>query len=49
LFGSDSSFFPRGWHAAIFAAQAEALRELGISEADARCIFGSNLVQLLKE
>ena len=25
LFGTDSSFFPRGWHGAIFEAQAKAL------------------------
>jgi predicted TIM-barrel fold metal-dependent hydrolase len=43
LFGSDSSFFPRGWHAAIFEAQAEALGRIGISAADARRIFGGNL------
>ena len=30
LFGTDSSFFPRGWHAAVFAAQTEALYELGL-------------------
>jgi len=48
LFGSDSSFFPRGWNAAIFETQAQALRELGISEADARSIFGTNLIKLLQ-
>src|SRR5437879_2571500 len=25
LFGTDSSFFPRGWHAAVFEAQSQAL------------------------
>jgi predicted TIM-barrel fold metal-dependent hydrolase len=47
LFGSDSSFFPRGWHAAIFAVQAQALHEIGISAADARRIFGGNLERLI--
>jgi predicted TIM-barrel fold metal-dependent hydrolase len=47
LFGSDSSFFPRGWHAQVFADQAQALQELGTSAADARAIFGDNLVRLL--
>jgi uncharacterized protein len=47
LFGSDSSFFPRGWHGAIFEAQAEALYPLGISSADASRIFGANLQTLL--
>ncbi len=43
LFGTDSSFFPRGWHTAVFAAQTEALYELGLSAADARSILGENL------
>src|SRR5579885_2201579 len=43
LFGSDSSFFPRGWHAAIFDAQAKALDELGVDEDAARLIFHDNL------
>jgi predicted TIM-barrel fold metal-dependent hydrolase len=43
LFGTDSSFFPRGWNSAIFDAQVGALNELGISAADARQIFGENL------
>ncbi len=47
LFGSDSSFFPRGWHKAIFEAQMQALQQVGISGADARRIFGSNLRRIL--
>ena len=47
LFGSDSSFFPRGWHAAVFAAQSQALHEIGISAGDARSIFGENLARFL--
>jgi predicted TIM-barrel fold metal-dependent hydrolase len=43
LFGTDSSFFPRGWHAAVFEAQTQALYELGLSAADARLILGENL------
>jgi predicted TIM-barrel fold metal-dependent hydrolase len=46
LFGSDSSFFPRGWHAAIFEAQTQALGGIGISAADARRIFGGNLERI---
>jgi predicted TIM-barrel fold metal-dependent hydrolase len=48
LFGTDSSFFPRGWHAAILAQQAQALQELGVGLEDARAIFGGNLDQLLR-
>ncbi|HEY6345174.1 MAG TPA: amidohydrolase family protein [Bryobacteraceae bacterium] len=47
LFGTDSSYFPRGWHAAIFEEQARALYEIGLSAADARAIFGENLIGIL--
>jgi predicted TIM-barrel fold metal-dependent hydrolase len=47
LFGSDSSFFPRGWQQGIFEAQATALYELGVSEEDAKAIFGENLLRIL--
>jgi len=43
LFGTDSSFFPRGWHAAILEQQANALYELGIDSRQALQIFCSNL------
>ena len=47
LFGSDSSWFPRGWVAEVFREQAKAVYELGESEENARLIFGGNLVNLL--
>jgi predicted TIM-barrel fold metal-dependent hydrolase len=47
LFGSDSSFFPRGWVADVFRDQAKAIYELGMSEDQARLIFAQNLVHLL--
>lgn len=47
LFGTDSSFFPRGWNAAVFASQAEILRELRVSRGDAEAILGGNLDRLL--
>ncbi|MGH9662388.1 MAG: amidohydrolase family protein, partial [Bryobacteraceae bacterium] len=47
LFGSDSSFFPRGWHAAIFEAQSAALASLGAGAETAAAIFGGNLVRFL--
>ncbi len=43
LFGSDSSFFPRGWNASIFDAQSKALYEIGVEEPAARMIFSDNL------
>jgi predicted TIM-barrel fold metal-dependent hydrolase len=48
LFGTDSSYFPRGWHSAIFEAQSRALNEIGVSAEDARRIFGGNLNGLLQ-
>jgi predicted TIM-barrel fold metal-dependent hydrolase len=47
LFGTDSSFFPRGWQHGIFEDQARALYEIGTSEADAGAIFGENLLRIL--
>ncbi|MEO6724616.1 MAG: amidohydrolase family protein [Blastocatellia bacterium] len=47
LFGTDSSFFPRGWQEAIFHAQTAALLEVGASEEQARAILGGNLRRLL--
>ena len=47
LFGTDSSFFPRGWQSDIFQAQAQALGELGIGAAAAARIFSENLERLL--
>jgi predicted TIM-barrel fold metal-dependent hydrolase len=41
LFGTDSSYFPRGWHSAIFETQSRALAEIGVSAGDARRIFGA--------
>ncbi len=46
LFGTDSSFFPRGWNAQIFEAQTKALYEIGINADTARLIFHDNLQQL---
>jgi predicted TIM-barrel fold metal-dependent hydrolase len=47
LFGTDSSFFPRGWHAAVFESQSKILTDLGIGRADAAAILGGNLERLL--
>lgn len=46
LFGTDSSFFPRGWNHEIFEAQTRALKELGVGSANARLILGENLERL---
>jgi uncharacterized protein len=49
LFGSDSSFFPRGWNREVFDLQTRALQELGISSEDVRKILGGNLLRVLTE
>jgi uncharacterized protein len=46
MFGSDSSFFPRGWNASIFETQSKALYEIGVTEEVARQVFHDNLVRL---
>lgn len=46
LFGTDSSFFPRGWNAQIFEAQSKALYEIGVNDETARLILHDNLQQL---
>jgi len=47
IFGSDSSYFPRGWNASIFETQSTVLARLGVGENAARAIFGGTLRRLL--
>jgi hypothetical protein len=49
LFGTDSSFFPRGWNYDIFETQTRALLDLGISSSDARLILGENLERMFSQ
>jgi len=46
LFGTDSSFFPRGWNAQVYEAQSKALYEAGLKADAAQLIFHDNLVKL---
>ena len=46
LFGTDSSFFPRGWHKAVFDAQKTAIAALGHTADDEALIFGGNFERL---
>ena len=48
LFGTDSSYFPRGWNYEIFEAQTRALLDLGISSTDARLILEENLPRMFE-
>jgi predicted TIM-barrel fold metal-dependent hydrolase len=43
LFGTDSSFFPRGWNHEIFETQTQVLLDIGIRDEDAAAILGANL------
>jgi predicted TIM-barrel fold metal-dependent hydrolase len=46
LFGTDSSFFPRGWQKPVFEAQRAALAGLGHTAEDEALIFGGNFDRL---
>src|SRR5688572_10231025 len=46
LFGTDSSFFPRGWQRGIYDAQKAAIAAIGLSPADDALIFGGNFDRL---
>ncbi|MPZ17879.1 MAG: amidohydrolase family protein [Luteitalea sp.] len=48
LFGTDSSWFPRGWHRAVYDAQVAALDELGVGEQDRELIFAGNFDRLFQ-
>jgi predicted TIM-barrel fold metal-dependent hydrolase len=48
LFGSDSSFFPRGWNGEIYQKQKSALDSLGVSAEVQQKIFGENFSRLFK-
>jgi predicted TIM-barrel fold metal-dependent hydrolase len=46
LFGTDSSFFPRGWNRAVYDAQAAALAALGADETVRQRVFAGNFDRL---
>lgn len=46
IFGTDSSFFPRGWQRAIYERQMEALASIGTTPADVALIRGGNFDRL---
>lgn len=47
LYGSDSSFFPRGFVKDHLTHQLEVVRELGVSTENAALLFGGNLERLV--
>jgi predicted TIM-barrel fold metal-dependent hydrolase len=46
LFGTDSSFFPRGWQTPVHDAQVAALAAIGVSVDDRAKILGGNFERL---
>jgi len=47
LFGTDSSYFPRGWHQPVFEQQVQALAGCGVNAEAAELILGGNLRRLM--
>ena len=47
LFGTDSSFFPRGWRKDVFDAQVEVLEGLRVPSAQVVQMFSGNIARLL--
>jgi uncharacterized protein len=47
LFGTDSSFFPRGWNRGVFEEQSRVLAALDLRGPDMRQILGENLEKIL--
>jgi hypothetical protein len=48
LFGTDSSWFPRGWIRNVFDTQVQALAAVGVDATAAKGILGGNLRGLLQ-
>jgi predicted TIM-barrel fold metal-dependent hydrolase len=46
LFGTDSSFFPRGWQLPVYSEQKRVLDRLGVAEDQQAQIFGGNFDRL---
>jgi uncharacterized protein len=49
LFGTDSSFFPRGWIRNVFDTQTHVLSTIGIDAEAAQAILGGNIRALLRK
>jgi len=50
LFGSDSSFFPRGWNKSIYETQHNVLKlEIGLNQVHLERIFGGNFAELFPQ
>ena len=49
LFGSDSSWFPRGWVHQVFETQMESVKATGADPETIQAIFGGNLRKLIAD
>ena len=49
LFGTDSSFFPRGWQTGIYDAQRTALDAIGLDAAAQEQVFSGNFTRLFPQ
>jgi predicted TIM-barrel fold metal-dependent hydrolase len=49
LFGTDSSWFPRGWTRTLFDSQIQALTSVGVDAEAAKGILGGNIRALLQK
>lgn len=47
IFGSDSSFFPRGWQRGVYEQQRQVLAELGVDTSDQAAIFSDNFDRVM--
>jgi predicted TIM-barrel fold metal-dependent hydrolase len=48
LFGTDSTFFPRGWRRDLFEAQLGIAGQVGLAADQAAQLFGGNLARILR-
>jgi predicted TIM-barrel fold metal-dependent hydrolase len=46
IFGTDSSFFPRGWQRAIYDRQRTAMNAIGVDAGVQQKVFGGNFQRL---
>jgi len=49
LFGTDSSFFPRGWQRGVHQSQRAAATDAGLSDDDQALVFGGNFDRLFPQ
>ena len=48
LFGTDSSFFPRGWHTPVYERQKSTFTDLGLDSQTVKKIFQDNFARLFE-